>query len=88
MDLALKVFKTNDNKIIAVSSRANKIFKNLSELKKSKNKNSRNLIYVQDIGTMEKPIFLISSIKNALNYLWQALIEAQIFQHFDLKSHI
>ena len=57
-NLTLKVFRANQDKVVAVGSKANKIFKNLSKFKKSKNKKSRNLTYILNIKTIKKPTFL------------------------------
>ena len=64
--MALKIFKTDDNEVVGVSSRIDKMFKNLSRSKKSKNKKFKNLNY---IVAMEKLIFLTLNTKNAFNYL-------------------
>lgn len=36
--LALKTFKANDNEVVKIDSRADKIFKNFSKFKKLKNR--------------------------------------------------
>ena len=73
-NLALKVFKANDNKIVEVVDRTNRIFVNLS-----KNKKFRNLTYISNIRVMEKPNFLTANAKKTFNYLQLACIKAPIF---------
>ena len=82
--LALKAFSTNDNEIVdGYGSRANKTVVNLS-----KNKKSRNLIYIPNIIATEEFTFLTPNVNKIFNYLRLVIIEALILQHFDLKSHI
>ena len=82
--LALKAFKIDNNKIVNINgNRANKIVINLF-----KNKKSKNLIYISNIGAIKKPNFLIFDAKKTFNYLQLAFIKALILQHFDLKSYI
>ena len=88
LDLALKVFEINDNKTVGVGSRAHEIFKNLSKSKKLKNEKSKNLMYIPNIETIRKPIFLISNTQKIFNSLKQAFIKAPIFQHFNQKYYI
>ena len=65
LNLALKVFGANDNKIInSNNGRINKIVVNLS-----KNEKSRNLTYVPKIRAITKLIFLILNIKKVFNHL-------------------
>ena len=54
----------------------------------SKNKKSRNLTCVPNIGAIKKLKFLIPNAKMAFNNLWLAFIKASIFQYFDLEHHI
>ena len=82
-NLALKAFEVNDNKVVGVGNRANETVMNLS-----KNKKSRNLIYIPNIEVTEEPNFLTFNAKKVFNYLWLAFIKALILRHFDLKSHI
>ena len=84
LNLALKVLKTNDNKVVDNNGcRANKMVMNLF-----KNNKSRNLICIPNIKAIKKPTFLTPNTKKILNHLRQAFIKAPIFQHFDLESHI
>ena len=63
-DLALKTFKTDDNKIVSDgSSRINKLIINLSE-----NNKSRNLIYMPNIEAIKKFTFLTFNTKKTFNY--------------------
>ena len=63
--MASKAFRIYNNRIVSDSGdRANKIFVNL--LKKNK---SRNLIYMPNIRSMEKPIFLTFDAKKVFNHL-------------------
>ena len=59
--------------------------KNLSKLKKSKNKKSEIEMHIRAI---KKFTFLIPSTKKAFNCLWQAFVKAVILQHFDPKDQI
>ena len=77
-DLALKVLKANDNKIVnGDSSKANKMVVNLSN--KSKNNKSRNLMHMPNIKAKKEPIFLNLNIKKTIDYLQLAFIKALIF---------
>ena len=67
LDLALKAFKVDNNKVVRVDSRANKIVVNLSN--KFINNKSKNLMYVLNIGAIKEPIFLIFNTKKTFNYL-------------------
>lgn len=69
--LNLKVLKINDNKIIKAinSNKTNKIVKNLSKFKKSKNNKFKILIYLLNIKTIEKSIFLTFNTKKTFKYL-------------------
>lgn len=76
LNLALKIFRTNNNKIVkSGNSRANKIARNLFQFKKLKNNKSKNLIYIEVIREL---IFLISDIKKIFNYLRQIFIKTLI----------
>ena len=56
--LTLKAFKADDNEIVnSDSSKTNETIVNLS-----KNKKSRNLMYIPSIGVMQKSTFLIFDI--------------------------
>ena len=82
LDLALKIFKVDNNEIVDIgSSRVNKTIANLL-----KNDKFRNSIGISNIKATKEPIFLISNAKKALNYLKKAFIKTLIFWHFDLES--
>ena len=63
-NLAFKIFKADDNKVVRVDNRANKMIINLF-----KKDEFRNLIYMLNIKTMDKPSFLIFNTKKTFNYL-------------------
>ena len=88
LDLALKAFKADGNEVVKVGGKANKIIKDLSKSKKSKNKKSKILTYSLDIRATGKPMFLTFNAKKAFNHLKQAFIKALILQHFDPECHI
>lgn len=74
--LALKASKADDNEIVEIDGRADKMFKNLSKCKKSKNKKFK----IQTcIRATKKPTFLTPSAKETFNFLKQAFIETLIF---------
>ena len=84
--MALRLFKVDNNEIIKDgNSRADKTFVDSS---KPKNKKSKKLTYMLNIGATKKPNFLNPNTKKAFNYLRLALIKASILRHFDLESHI
>ena len=85
LDLALKTFRADDNKVVGVGGRANKMFKILFRAKNLKNKKFKNGTYIKAV---EKLFFLIFDAKKAFNHFWQAFIKASILQYFDLKSYI
>lgn len=67
------MFKTDGNKVVkSNSNRFNKLIKNFSKFKKSKNNKSKNLTYIKII---DKPIFLKSSTKKVIKYLRQIFIK-------------
>ena len=67
-NLALKVFKTGNNKIVrGDDDKANKIIINLSN--KSKKNNFKNLIWILNIKAIKKLTFLISNTKKVFNCL-------------------
>ena len=68
LDLVLKVFKADKDKIVSSDDRANKMIVNLS----------RNLTYISNIKALKKSIFLILNTKKAFNYLKQAFIKVFI----------
>ena len=45
-------------------------------------------MYLGNSDNLEKPKFLTSNAKKALNYLRQAFIEVPILRHFNLECHI
>ena len=74
-NLALKVFKADNNKIVDNSDgRANKTVMN-----SFKNNKSRNLICMPNIKAIRELIFLSTNAKKTFNYLKQAFIKASIF---------
>ena len=74
LNLAPKVFKANNNKVIRVNSdRANEIVVNSSN--KLKNEKSKNQMC---IGAIRKSIFLIFNAKKTFDNLKQAFIKALI----------
>ena len=74
--LSLKTFKTNNNKVVRVDNRANKIIVNL--FNKLKNNKSRNLIYIPNIRTTKELISPTFNAKKTFNYLKQAFIKSSI----------
>ena len=77
------MFRANNNEIVRIDGKANKIVVNLS-----KNNKFEKLMHIAKIGTTRKPIFLITNAKKIFNYLKQAFIKAAIFWHFNPKSYI
>ena len=59
-DLGPKMFKRDDNKVVGVGGRANKMVVNLF-----KNNKSRNSTYMLIIRAIKKPNFLILNIKKS-----------------------
>ena len=88
LDFASKAFRTDDNEVIGVGSRADETFKNLSKSKKAKNDKSESSTRSSNIGAIGEPIFLTPGVKNAFNYLKQAFTKAPILRHFDLECFI
>ena len=79
-----KTFKAGNNEVVGGGGdRADKIIVDLS-----KNKKSRKLTCMPNIGATGKLNFLTPNAKKAFNYLRLAFIKAPILQHFDLESHI
>lgn len=65
--LTLKIFKTNNNKVVEVSSNTtNEIVKNLSKFKNLRNTMFKITIYIR---ALKKLIFLIINTKIVLDYL-------------------
>ena len=82
--LAPKVSRANNNKFInGDSSEANETIMIFF-----KNKKSRNLTHMPNIGAKKKPNFLTSNAKKTFNHLRLVFIKAPILLHFDLKSYI
>ena len=72
--MALKEFKTNDNRIVDSNGKTNKAIVNSSI-----NNKSRNLMYMPNIEAMRELIFLTSNVEKAFNYLKLTFIKALIF---------
>ena len=69
------MFRVNDNKVVnGGDNKTNKTVVNLS-----KNKKSRNLIYVLNIRAIKKSNFLTLNAKKAFNYLRLVFIKASTF---------
>ena len=78
------MFRAGNNKVVrGGGGRTNETVVDLS-----KNEKSRKLTCMLNIGATEKPNFLTFNARKAFNYLRLAFIEAPIFRHFDLESHI
>ena len=60
------MFKANNNEIVEVDSKADKIFKILFKSKKLKSKKFQNLTY---LITVKKPMFLTFNTKKTFNHL-------------------
>ena len=87
LDLALKAFKADYNKVVKDDdNRANEIVMNLSN--KLNNNKSKNLMHISNIRAIKKSIFLNPNAKKVFNYLKQAFIKALILQYFDLECYI
>lgn len=84
--MILTTIKINNNKVI--KDNINRIIKNLFKFKKSKNNKFKNLLYISNIRTVEKFIFLISNFKKFLNFLKQIFIKALYLQNFDQKYYM
>ena len=84
--LALKAFKTGNNKV--VKDGGDRTNETIVDSSKSKNNKFEKSTYIPNIGVTGEPIFLTLDAKKAFNYLRQAFIKAPILRHFDLKSHI
>ena len=67
-NLALKVFKTDNNEVVKVSNRVNKTIVN----------SFRNLMHVLKIQIIKKHIFLTPNTKKVFNYLKQTFIKVSI----------
>ena len=81
---APRAFRAGNNKVVEGSSgRADKMVVNLS-----KNKKSKKLTCVPNIGATGELHFLTFNAKKIFNYLRLTFIKAPIFRRFDLESHI
>ena len=67
------MFRVDKNELVEVDNRANVTVVNLS-----KNKKTRNLIYILNIKATKKPNFLTPNAKKAFNHLRLAFIKAPI----------
>ena len=76
--MALKTFKTNNNKVIRVKDRVDKMVVNLL----------KNSIYILNIRAIRKPTFSTWNCKKTFNHLQFAFIKAPIYQYFETKIHI
>ena len=81
LNLIPKAFKADDNKIVGIVCKANKMAINLSN-------KSKNSTYILNTEAIKKSNFLTPNAKKTFNHLRLAFIKALIFQHFDLKSNI
>ena len=64
LDLVLIVFRVNDNEVVKVDNKTNKMIVNLS-----KNSKSRKLTYMPNIKAIKKSIFLTPNAKKIFNHL-------------------
>ena len=74
--MALKKFKTDNNKVVEIDKIDNKIIVNSYNI--SKNNKLKNSTHMQNIEAIEELIFLIPSAKKTFNYLEQAFIKVSI----------
>ena len=84
--LALRAYRTGNNDVVGGGD--DRVDEIIVDLFKSKNKKSKKLMYMPNIGATRETNFLTPNIKKAFNYLRLAFIEARILWHFDLESHI
>ena len=54
----------------------------------SKNKKSKKLMYMPNIGATKEPNLLTFNTKKTFNHLQLTFIKTLILQYFDLESHI
>ena len=80
---ALKTFRAGNDEVVGGGGRANEMVMN-----SFKNKKSKKLTRMPNIGATGEPNFLTPNAKKAFNHLRLAFIKAPILQHFDLKSYI
>lgn len=75
--LATKTFKTDNNEVVKINDRVDKIVKNWFKSKKLKNTKYKILI-CSNIGVTRKYTFLTSGAKKAFSFLRQLFIKALI----------
>ena len=78
LNLTQKAFKSNNNKIVRIDNKANKI--NVDSF--------RNSMRIPNIGAIREPTFLTLDAKKNFNHLKLEFIKTPIFRYFDLKNHI
>ena len=84
--LALKAFRVDNDEVVGSSGgRADETIVDSSMFK---NKKSKKLTRMPNIGAMRELKFLISDAKKAFNHLRLAFIKAPNLQYFDSESHI
>ena len=66
-ELVLRAFKTNNNEV--VRGGGSRVDETVVDLSKFKNKKSRKLTYMPNIGTIREPNFLTANIKKTFNHL-------------------
>ena len=82
--MAPRVFRAGNNKVIeGGGGKADE-----TVLDSSKNKKSRKLTCMLNIGSIKELNFLIPNAKKVFNHLQLAFIKALILLHFDLESYI
>ena len=82
--LILKAFRAGKYEVVwGDSDKADEMVVNLS-----KNKKSKKLMRVPNVGATRKLNFLTSDAKKTFNHLRLAFIKALILQHFDPECHI
>ena len=84
--LASRAFKAGNDEV--VRSGGGRIDETVVDSSKSKNKKSKKLTCISNIGAIKKSNFLTLDAKKAFNHLRLAFIKALILQHFDLESYI
>lgn len=80
--LVSKTFVAKDE-IIKSGGRVDKIFKNLTISKTSKNNKPKNLTHMQKFGAIKESTFLTLGAREIFNLLRQTFIKAPIFPHFN-----
>ena len=84
--MALRAFRAGNNEV--VGGDGNRADKTVVDSFTSKNKKSRKLTHISNIGAKREPNFLTPDAKKTFNHLRLVFIKAPILQHFDLESHI